>query len=57
MRPWSSLNSRGRILLICCIINVFVSVVYVLESNNYWLFSIFMGMYCGLSTYSHKCDK
>lgn len=57
MRPWRSLNTRGRILLICCIINVYVSVVYALDSNNLWLFSIFMALYCGLSTYSPKCDK
>lgn len=57
MRAWANLNTKGRILLCCCVMNVFISVVFALDSNICWLFSIFMAMFCGLSTYSSRYDK
>ena len=57
MRPWSKLNHEGRFLLICCIVNILVSLVSVLGGNYAWIFSILIAMFCGLSTYNSKYDK
>ena len=57
MRPWSQLNYLGRLLLICCIINVWVSLVYALNNNSFWILSLMIGMFCGLSTYNSRYDK
>lgn len=54
MRPWTSLNNRGRLLLVCCYINIGISVVFALDSNYYWVFSIFLAMFCGLATYDPR---
>jgi hypothetical protein len=57
MRPWTSLNTKGRMLLVCCILNVLASVSFALSSDVYWIFSISMAMFCGLSTYNSRYDK
>jgi len=57
MRPWASLNTKGRLLLVCCVVNVGIAVVFALDSQVYWLFSIFMAMFCGLSTYNSIYDR
>lgn len=56
MRAWVNLNLRGRLLLVCSIINIWISIVLALDSNSYWIFSIFMAMFCGLATYDPRCS-
>ena len=51
MRPWRDLNLLGRLLLICCIINVWVAIVLAVNGSLMCIFSGIMGAFCGLSTY------
>ena len=57
MRPWATLNALGRMLLICCVLNVWASIVFAINSDPAWMFSIFMGMFCGLSTYHPRYKR
>lgn len=57
MRAWANLNTKGRILWCCCVMNVFISVVFALDSNICWAFSLLMGMFCGLSTYDPRYNR
>lgn len=57
MRSWSKLNDKGRLLLICCVVNTWVSLVFVLDGNVVCIFSILIAMFCGLSTYNSKYDR
>ena len=52
--PWKTLNNAGRVLTICCVINVIVA-VYLAKNGSYLsIFSIIMAMYCGIATYSPR---
>ena len=57
MRSWSALNTRGRILYVCCIINLTVAVIHILNMDFFWIFSSIMAMFCGLMTYSARYDR
>ncbi len=55
MAPWSSLNFSGKFLLICCIINMIVAIIFVQENEgSFAILSTLMAAYCGLSTYQSK---
>ena len=57
MRPWSQLNYLGRLLLICCIINVWLALVFALNNDSFWIYYFVMAMFCGLSTYHPRYNK
>ena len=56
--PWSNLNSKGKMLVIGCIINVIVAVILARGGSYMAVFSIIMAAWCGLWTYnSHYQHK
>lgn len=57
MRRWSKLNSIGKLLWICCVINVYISTVLAMEGHMSAIVSILVGACCGLSTYNKKYDR
>lgn len=57
MRRWSQLNSVGKLLWICCVINVYVAAVLAMDGHSSAILSIIVAAFCGLSTYNKKYDK
>lgn len=57
MKPWRELNFTGRLLLLCCLMNVWCAVVFAMEGSWYSIFSGAMAAYCGMSTYHSKYQK
>jgi len=55
--PWSKLNSDGKLLLICCVINLFISVVLAKEGSYFTFFPLTVSMFCGLTTLMTKFHK
>lgn len=51
--PWKTLNSKGHILTICCVLNVIVAIILAREGDYMCVFSIIMAAFCGMATY-HK---
>ncbi len=54
MAPWRTLNSRGKLLTICCIINVIVAIQLARVGSYMCIFSILMAAFCGMCTYSPR---
>jgi hypothetical protein len=54
MRSWKHLNHKGKILLVCCVINMIVSVVLARAGDWACVFSVSVAAYCGMSTYSKR---
>jgi hypothetical protein len=52
--PWRTLNNAGRLLTICCVINVIVAVILANSGSYFAIFSMIMAMGCGISTYNPK---
>ena len=57
MVPWRYLNLGGKLLIIACLINICCMVVFVQAHSYMCIFSGFMAMFCGLSTYNKKYQK
>lgn len=57
MRPWRDCNTLGKFMIICSIINVIVAIQLATIPSYFSIFSIIMGAYCGMITYSKKCTK
>lgn len=57
MKSWADLNFTGRLLFICAIINILVTVVFIFDSNGAAIFSILMAMFCGMSTYNSRYSR
>lgn len=48
------MNNRGRMLCVCCVINMIVA-VYLANCGSYMsVFSTCVAAYCGMSTYSAR---
>jgi hypothetical protein len=54
IRPWVHLNTRGRVLAIACVTNIWCAVYLAYEGEWMCLFSAFMAAFCGIMTYSRK---
>lgn len=57
MKPWRCLNTRGKILCVCCVLNVYFAVLLALEGSYQCILSCMIAMFCGMSTYSSKSLK
>lgn len=57
MRRWSQLNSIGKLLWICCVLNVYISAVLAMDGETGAIYSILIAAFCGLSTYRTKYDR
>ena len=58
VRPWSSLNAMGRLILTMCVFNVCLSVFFALQlfvAGS--LFSLIVGMFCGIGTYDPRYNR
>ena len=55
MSSWRNLNTTGRLLVVCCIVNLAVAVGLALKGNSISaIFSTCIAAFCGLSTYSER---
>lgn len=50
--PWRNLNFKGQLLVIGCIINLIVAIIFAKEGSYMAIFSIVMSAWCGMWTYS-----
>jgi hypothetical protein len=57
MRNWPKLNTRGRIIFCLAIFNCWVAIVLAAQQDPQCLFSLFVGMTCGLSTFRERCAR
>lgn len=57
MRSWKDCNTLGKCMIICSVINVIVAIQLATIPSYFSIFSIIMGAYCGMMTYSKKCTK
>jgi hypothetical protein len=51
MSPWEYLNSRGKVLAVCCVINMIVSIVIASSGSYLAVVPCLMAAYCGVMTY------
>jgi hypothetical protein len=54
MRPWNNLNSRGKFLLLACLVNFLLAVFFAVNGSQLSILSILCAMLCGIGTYSDK---
>lgn len=51
------LNSDGKILFFCCLLNLFISIKLALAGSWFALVPFFCSMFCGLYTLDKKYKK
>lgn len=54
MKPWRTLNQKGKFLVVCCVINMIVAVTLARAGDWTCLFSVSVAAFCGVSTYSKR---
>jgi hypothetical protein len=54
MVPWKNLNLKGKILVACVFMNMYVSIIYATTGSYVALFPALIAMYCGISTYNKR---
>ena len=54
MLPWRELNTKGRMLVIACCLNMYAAVVMAMEGSWWSVFSVCMAMFCGMMTYNTR---
>mgnify|MGYP003344153500 CR=1 FL=1 len=54
MVPWKYLNSKGRLLIVACIINMICAITMAREGSWLSVYSVAMAAFCGLMTYSKR---
>ena len=54
MAPWRTLNSRGKLLAFCCIINLVIALLLAMDGSYMGIFSIIMAAFCGMATFSPR---
>ena len=54
MIGWRHLNTNGRLLVVCCIVNIWVA--FVLAQSGSWgsIVPVIVAATCGLSTYNKR---
>lgn len=57
MRPWRYLNIRGKILCLCCVLNIYFAILLALEGSYQCIVSYTIALICGLYTYDSKSLK
>jgi hypothetical protein len=57
MSPWSKLNKDGKLLLFCCVVNLFISVILAVDGSLFCFFPFTVSMFCGLFTLNSKYQK
>lgn len=55
MRPWKLCNSRGKLLICCCILNCILAADLALGGHWLSILCISSAAFCALGTYSAKC--
>ena len=55
--PWRKLNTRGKMLAVMCVINMWCAVVIAVDGKWISLLSTFFAMVCGVCTYSSRSQK
>lgn len=54
IKPWRYLNTRGKVLAIACVTNIWVAVYMAYEGEWMSIFSGVMAAFCGMMTYFTK---
>lgn len=54
MKPWRLLNFQGRLLLICCIINMIVAIILLNAGRWECIYATIWAGLCGCMTYLPK---
>jgi hypothetical protein len=54
MIPWRYLNLRGKILILCVPINIYVAIIFAMAGDYIAILPVLIAMVCGLSTYNKK---
>lgn len=54
VKPWRHLNTRGKVLVVACVTNVWVAVYLATEGEWMCLFSACMAAFCGIMTYDRR---
>ena len=57
MRPWNSLNSTGKLVLLTCVMNVCLAVFFAVNGSWFSIPTLFCAMLCGIATFSEKYNK
>ena len=55
MKPWRYLNNYGKLIVVCCCINLYMAVTLALNGDWSCILSTIAAIVCGLATYSKKC--
>lgn len=54
MSPWANLNTRGKLLAVCCIVNVVCAIMLAKMGSYTSVMSVTVAAFCGLSTYRKR---
>jgi hypothetical protein len=54
MAPWRNLNTRGKVLVVACLFNMWVAVVLALDGLWESTFSVLVAAICGILTFKKR---
>jgi len=54
MMPWSKLNIKGKILIVCCCLNMWLAVVIALSGDWSCIISVVVAATCGICTFKKR---
>lgn len=54
MAPWRDLNTKGKMLFVACLLNMYAAGVTAWAGSWFCVFSVLMAAFCGIMTYSKK---
>ncbi len=57
MAPWRNLNTKGRILIIACLFNMWVAVVLAMDGLWESTFSVFIAAICGILSFKRRYQQ
>lgn len=57
MMPWNDLNTKGRLLLLLCVLNVVIAIFLAEKGSIVCFSSIATAMFCGIATYAPRYRK
>ncbi len=55
--PWNELNTKGKLLLLLCVLNVILAIFLAKTGSVVCFCSAVTAMFCGIATYAQRYRK
>lgn len=54
MVPWRHLNNRGKLMVLCVPLNMYIAILYATTGSYLAIIPVCVAAICGMSTYNKK---